>query len=313
MGSLAFVFPGQGSQKVGMGKDLLEQFSVTRDIFETASQVLGRDIAKICFEGPAEELMLTSNAQPAIFVVSAAILEVLKVHGVRPTYVAGHSLGEITAYYSAGVINLEMALRIIDARGSGMAAAVPAGASGMAAVMGMDLETLNSILDEYRHRPVVAANLNCPGQIVISGERAALDEAIIKLKAHGAKVIPLPVSGAFHSPMMQPGADSLAEFVKPLSFENAQIPVILNRTAQPETRQDALKANLPIQVVSPVRWIETVRHLADTVDSVVEIGPGKVLTGLIKKIAPDLSVCALNDRDSLTGWLDALNTPKEGI
>lgn len=303
MPSIALIFPGQGSQKVGMGKDLVAAFPVAKTIFETANQVLGRDIMSLCFDGPHEDLTLTSNAQPAIFVVSAALLEVLKRHGVTPSYVAGHSLGEITAYYAAGVVDFETALKIIDARGNGMAASVPAGRSGMAAIMGLELAEIETVLAPFKDRPVVAANLNCPGQIVISGEKIALDEACALLKLAGAKVIPLPVSGAFHSPMMQPGARNLAEFIKPLEFKAAQIPIVLNRTAQPETRADELKANLPLQVVSPVRWIESVRHLMDTVATVVEVGPGKVLTGLVKKIAPELNVVTINDAGTATEWL----------
>ncbi len=303
MPSIALIFPGQGSQKVGMGKDLVAAFPVAKTIFETANQVLGRDIMSLCFDGPHEDLTLTSNAQPAIFVVSAALLEVLKSHGVTPSYVAGHSLGEITAYYAAGVVDFETALKIIDARGNGMAASVPAGRSGMAAIMGLELAEIETVLAPFKDRPVVAANLNCPGQIVISGEKIALDEACALLKLAGAKVIPLPVSGAFHSPMMQPGARNLAEFIKPLEFKAAQIPIVLNRTAQPETRADELKANLPLQVVSPVRWIESVCHLMDTVATVVEVGPGKVLTGLVKKIAPELNVVTINDAGTATEWL----------
>lgn len=303
MPSIALIFPGQGSQKVGMGKDLVAAFPVAKTIFETANQVLGRDIMSLCFDGPHEDLTLTSNAQPAIFVVSAALLEVLKSHGVTPSYVAGHSLGEITAYYAAGVVDFETALKIIDARGNGMAASVPAGRSGMAAIMGLELAEIETVLAPFKDRPVVAANLNCPGQIVISGEKIALDEACALLKLAGAKVIPLPVSGAFHSPMMQPGARNLAEFIKPLEFKAAQIPIVLNRTAQPETRADELKSNLPLQVVSPVRWIESVCHLMDTVATVVEVGPGKVLTGLVKKIAPELNVVTINDAGTATEWL----------
>lgn len=306
MGSLAFVFPGQGSQKVGMGKDLYEAFPLARKIFDDANRILGRDIASLCFEGAAEELTLTSNAQPAIFIVSAAILAIINEHGIKPSYVAGHSLGEITAYYASGVFDFETALKIIESRGNGMASSVPAGQSGMAAVMGMAVGDIEAALIPFKYRPVVLANLNCPGQIVISGEKDGLNDAIAALKSEGAKVIPLPVSGAFHSPMMAPGSQVLAEFIKPLHLNQGTIPIVLNRTAQPETRADALKANLPLQVISPVRWIETVHHLKDTVTAVIEIGPGKVLTGLIKKTAPELSTVSISDRVSLDEWLNRL-------
>jgi [acyl-carrier-protein] S-malonyltransferase len=295
MPSIALVFPGQGSQKVGMGQDLYDTYPEATAIFDTANRLLGRDITALCFEGPAELLTLTSNAQPAIFVVSAAILAILQGQGIHPSYVAGHSLGEITAYYAAGVIDLETALKIIEVRGQAMADAVPAGQSGMAAVMGIELDQLNEVIAPFADRPVVAANLNCPGQIVISGEINGLSEANVALKEAGAKVIPLPVSGAFHSPLMQSASVTLGEYVKSIAFKNAEVPIILNRTAQPETRADELRANLPLQVVSPVRWIETVQQLAHTVDMVVEVGPGKVLAGLIRKTAPELAVTPLSD------------------
>jgi len=306
MSSIAFLFPGQGSQKVGMGKDLVETFPEAANIFATADQILGRSISDICFNGPTENLTVTSNAQPAIFVVSAAILSILQSRGIQASHVAGHSLGEITAYYAAGAIDFETALRIIDARGRGMAESVPAGLSGMAAVMGLDVDVITEILKPYTHCPVVIANYNCPGQIVVSGEKTALEQAVSGLKSAGGKVIPLPVSGAFHSPMMVKGAKVLGDFISPIEFRNAAVPIVLNRTAQPETRVDELKSNLPLQVVSPVRWIETVTYLKDTVGAVVEIGPGKVLTGLVKKIAPELPVQTINDSVSATEWLTSI-------
>ncbi|NBV42823.1 [acyl-carrier-protein] S-malonyltransferase [bacterium] len=309
MPSIAFVFPGQGSQKIGMGRDLAEKYPSARAVFDAGNKVLGRDIASICFEGPNEALTLTSNAQPAIFLVSAALLSVLSARGIKASYVAGHSLGELTAYYAAGVVDLETALRIIDVRGRGMAESMPVGQSGMAAVMGMAVADIERILEPFATRPVVIANLNCPGQVVISGERQALDEAIGVLKADGAKVIPLPVSGAFHSPLMMHGAKVLGDYVKSVALSDAKTPIILNRTAQPETRGDALKANLSQQVVSPVRWIETVECLAQTVDRVVEVGPGKVLAGLVKKTSPDLPVTSVSDVESLENWLAEIVVP----
>lgn len=289
MNRIAYVFPGQGSQKVGMGADLLVIPEV-KALFDRASSFLGRDMASICTEGPAEILTRTENAQPALFLVSAALWLQVQHKGVLPTMVAGHSLGEITAYYVAGVLSFDDALSVIQARGAAMAAACPEGTAGMAAIMGLDVAQISEVLQSYVAAPVVVANYNCPGQIVVSGKKPALQEACDALKTAGAKVIPLPVSGAFHSPLMTSAEEALRRHIATMSFKNAHFPIILNRTATPETDAELLRENLPLQVVSSVRWIETIDTLTQHVDTIVEIGSGRVLQGLVKKIAPDLDI-----------------------
>lgn len=285
----AYVFPGQGSQKVGMGSDLMNLPEV-KALFTQASDYLGRDMAKMCIEGPTDLLTKTENAQPAIFLISAALWTQLLKKGHHPQMVAGHSLGEITAYYVSGVLSFEDTLRVIRIRGDAMGAACPEGSAGMAAIMGLSVEVISETLVPYADVPVVIANYNCPGQIVISGKKPVLQEACDALKAAGGKVIPLPVSGAFHSPMMGPAAETLRQHIASTTFRDAAFPIVLNRTAQPETQGSVLKENLPLQVVSSVQWIDTVGYLSKHVQQIVEVGPGKVLQGLIKKTHPALDI-----------------------
>ncbi|MGE4169450.1 MAG: ACP S-malonyltransferase [Candidatus Margulisiibacteriota bacterium] len=299
----AVVFPGQGSQSVGMGQTILEAYPDTNRFFEEAEAVLKTPLKAICLEGPAETLTQTANAQPGIFTVSMALFSLLKAAGLTPAYVAGHSLGEITAYVAADVLSLKDGLTVIAARGAAMAAAHPSDRSAMAAVMGMDFDALASILAPFQAEPVVMANINSPGQIVISGEKDGVTRAIDAIKAQGAKVIPLNVSGAFHSPLMKPASEALESAIAPLDFHNAAFPIVLNRSAQPETEAEALKANLPLQVISSVDWVGTLKTLADKVDAFIECGPGKVLTGLIKKTVPDKPVVTVSDKDSLDAFL----------
>lgn len=294
MKKYAFVFPGQGSQKVGMGADLLAIPEVM-GLFDQASDYLGRDMAALCVEGPAEDLTRTENAQPAIFLVAAALWTQVRHLGIQPVMVAGHSLGEITAYYVAGVLSFSEALALIRVRGAAMASACPEGTAGMAAVMGLSVEEIAEVLRPYTQAPVVIANYNCPGQIVVSGRKPALQEASDALKAAGGKVIPLPVSGAFHSPMMGSAGETLSGYMQKVRCGDAAFPIVLNRTAAPEVSGQALQDNLPLQVVSSVRWIETVTYLATQVDAIVEIGPGKVLQGLVKKTQPDTPVFGVSD------------------
>ena len=231
--NIALLFPGQGSQSVEMGKSLYETSEDTRNLFKKANQILNKNFEEIIFNGPKETLTQTENAQPAIFLVSVAMALELKKNNITPNIVAGHSLGEITAYHIAGCLDLESALNLIKIRGEAMGQCPTP--SGMAAVMGMDRSTLESILDPYKDKPVVIANDNCPGQIVISGEKTALSEVITILKEQRSKVIPLKVSGAFHSPLMNPASEAVQSFCETITFNKPHIPIVLNRTAQPTT------------------------------------------------------------------------------
>jgi [acyl-carrier-protein] S-malonyltransferase len=285
---LAFVFPGQGAQKVGMGQDLYENYQEVKLIFEKANKILGRDIKKICFQGPDEELNKTENAQAGIFLTSVAINLLLEKQNIRPTYVAGHSLGEITACYVAGVFDLETSLELIKARGRFMANSYPGEQSAMAAVIGLDAEKTQEILASYQKYPVVLANYNSPSQIVISGQKEGVLKASEELKSAGAKrVISLKVTGAFHSPLMQKAADNFAAYLKEIPFQDSKIPVVLNRLAVMETSGTKIKENLSLQIKSPVLWTSSIKLLENRVDAFVECGPGKVLAGLIRKTIPE--------------------------
>jgi [acyl-carrier-protein] S-malonyltransferase len=306
MTRIACVFPGQGSQKVGMGLDVLEANPNLTSFYDKAAEVLGTDIKTICFEGPKEDLTQTQNAQPGIFITSVVLYELFKASGLKPELVAGHSLGELTAYYASGVYSFEDGISLIRARGNAMAKATPAGVSGMAAVMGLELDVIQKVLEPFAEAPVVPANLNCPGQIVVSGEKTALEDTFPLFKEAGGKVIPLPVSGAFHSPLMAPASEELKSVVESLSFADAEVPIVLNRLAKAESSSEALKENIPIQVISPVRWIESIQEVASQVDVIVEIGPGKVLSGLIKKINPSIKTYSVSSIETLNACVEEL-------
>lgn len=291
------VFPGQGSQKVGMGADLIAQNDHCKEMFQKARSVLGFDIAGACINGPEELLKQTDYAQSGIFVVSACLYHlILERVGRRPDFVLGHSLGEITAYFAAGIFDLETALGVIQARGHAMALACKQVSSEMAAVMGLELTDIQEALVPFQDAPVVAANINSPNQIVISGASKHMPAAIEALKEKGAKrVIPLPVAGGFHSPLMASAAESLSKYLSDVHFAQPTIPVVLNRTAAACADLQELSLNLPQQVVSPVRWVESIQNLANIPNiGFVECGPGSVLTGLIKKISPDTPVVSVD-------------------
>jgi len=308
----AFVFPGQGAQSVGMGRDLYEAAAAARAIFDLADATLGFALTRLCFEGPEEALTATENAQPALLTVSAALLaaladsvDVSSVVGRRSSVVAGHSLGEHSALVAAGAIDIPTALRLVRRRGELMSEARD---GGMAAIIGIDEALLEQICREVslEDAPVVIANYNSPGQLVISGAGAAVERACVLAKERGAKrALPLKVSAAFHSPLMRDAAEGLAAAVAQAAIVDARTPVISNVAAEPLTQADAIRRELIAQVTSPVRWIASVRRMSDEgVDTFVEIGPGSVLTGLIKRIAPDARLVNVSDLASAQAFLE---------
>ncbi|HZG17423.1 MAG TPA: ACP S-malonyltransferase [Candidatus Bathyarchaeia archaeon] len=306
MGKIAFVFPGQGSQFVGMGAELVSQSAAAKEIFQQADEALGFSLSGLCFSGPEEELRLTANTQPAILTASMAVYAALKemVPNFRPDFVAGHSLGEYSALCAAGTLSFADAVRTVRSRGQFMEEAVPAGQGAMAAVLGMDRELLHSVCQGVSQEgyPVQLANLNSPGQIVISGSAEGVRLAGEKAKENGAKrVLPLNVSGPFHSSLMEPAAQKLSAVLSGIQVADASIPVVANVIARPVDKADEIVDSLVKQVASPVLWEDSVQWMVEQgVTTFVEIGPGKVLAGLIKKIAPaDTTIYAVQDLASL--------------
>jgi [acyl-carrier-protein] S-malonyltransferase len=304
---IAFVFPGQGSQYVGMGKDLVAKFSYTKKFFDDANQALGFDLQKLCFEGPEEELKKTENTQPAILTVSAICLEALKSFGgVKAEAVAGHSLGEYSALYAAGSLSFQDAVKLVNMRGRFMQTAVPLGEGTMAAILGLDHNVVREICKKASEKGIVeAANINSPGQIVISGKIAGVAEAGRLCKEAGAKrVIELQVSAPFHSSLMKPAADNLSSELNKMTVKDASIPVVSNVTADYVTDGPAIKELLVRQMTSPVLWENSIVKLtADGFDTFIEVGPGKVLAGLIKKISPKVKIYNVGDAATLGDFL----------
>jgi [acyl-carrier-protein] S-malonyltransferase len=302
MTEIAFIFPGQGSQHPGMGKDLAAKFSAAREVFEAADDALGFAISGLCFNGPAEQLQLTENTQPAMLTTSIAALRAIEAAGFPgPAFVAGHSLGEYSALVAGGALSLTDAVKTVRARGRYMQEAVPVGTGAMAAILGADLDTIEGGCAQARDGEVCsAANINSPNQVVIAGASAAIDRAIEILKQRGAKrAMKLNVSAPFHCAMMQPAQDRLATDLAGIQFSDSRVPVVTNVDALAVTGADQLRDSLVRQVSQPVQWLKSVEFLiSQGVKTFVEIGPGKVLSGLVRQI--DRSAQCLNVEDEAT-------------
>jgi [acyl-carrier-protein] S-malonyltransferase len=296
---IAFVFPGQGSQYAGMGKDMADNFPAARQVFEEANDALGFDLATLCYNGPEDELKLTTNTQPAILTVSTAALRVLEQEsGLCPAYVAGHSLGEYSALVAAGALSFADAVRTVRQRGAFMQEAVPVGVGAMAAILGLDTVELEAVCQEAAQGQVVSpANFNSPGQVVIAGHATAVERAIELAKAKGAKrAMPLPVSAPFHCSLMLPAGERLREVLAGIAVGPLRTPVVSNVEAAPNSDAGRVKELLVAQVSAPVRWDESVQKMAELgVERFIEIGPGKVLAGLIKRIAKGAAAQSVED------------------
>lgn len=297
----AYVFPGQGSQSVGMGLDLYRNYDAARAVFEQADKSLGFPLSKLCFEGPEDELIKTVNAQPAIVTASFACLEAARsLNGGLPPagFVAGHSLGEYTALAAAGVLDFEHTVYLARERGRLMHQAGQLTPGGMAAIIGLDEEPLAEVCQQTGTR---IANINCPGQIVISGAKDKLAQAMELAKDRGAhRAIPLQVSGAFHTPLMQPAVDGMAEVMATLNFSNPTVPIIGNTTAKPLTTAEAVKEELLAQLCNCVQWQPSVEYMVnDGVSTFIEIGPGRVLAGLIKRIDRGVKILNIGDAEAV--------------
>lgn len=307
MSKISILFPGQGAQAVGMGKDLAEAFPACRDLFEHASKVLGFDLARICFEGPDEELTKSSHAQPAIFVVSAAAYAALKEErsDLQPDAMAGLSSGEWAALYAAGAVSFEDAVRVLEARGRFMQAACEQEAGGMLSVIGLGVDRLETIADECG---IQIANLNSPEQTVLSGRVKGIERAEGLAKEAGAKrAIRLNVAGAFHSRLMEPAAEQLQEFLRTIPLSDPVCPVVSNVKGGPFTSTDEIRELMVRQVTNAVRWVDDIRWMADQgINAYVECGPGKVLSGLVKRIDKQAAIHNIQDHASLTAVLEKL-------
>lgn len=304
----AFVFPGQGSQHVGMGRDLCERFEEARAVFAEASNALSYDVQNLCFNGPKEELDKTFRTQPCILTASIAAFRVLSSEGISPDAVAGHSLGEYSAITAAGVLSFRDAVRLTEKRGTYMQEAVPEGKGLMAAVLGLERKMVDDICLSVKSGYVSPANYNCPGQIVIAGEKEAVEDAIRLAKEAGAKrALPLAVSAPSHCTLMVEASNRLLALLNTIELRNPVVPVMNNADALFLNNADSIKTSLVKQLNSPLLWEDSIRNMAAAgIDTFIEVGPGKVLSGLIKRIEPEVKIYHVEDAESLTKTLEAL-------
>ena len=315
MAKRAFTFPGQGSQTVGMGKELGDAYPEARAVYEEVDEALGRKLSHIMFEGPEDTLRLTENAQPALMAVSMAVMRILESKGFKlpdlAAYVAGHSLGEYSALCAAGTFSLADAARLLDIRGRAMQAAVPVGEGAMAAVLGLEFDAIHAVAHEAAEGEVCdVANDNAPGQVVVSGAAAAVARAMEIAKQKGAKrAVLLPVSAPFHCSLMAPAADGMAEALANVAMAPPSVPLVANVTARPVTEPDLIRQHLIEQVTGMVRWTESVTWLTSEggVDALYELGTGKVLTGLARRIARDAAAQALNTPEDIDAFVAGAN------
>lgn len=311
---VGLVFPGQGSQSVGMGQALYKAQPVVRAVYEEAAAVLGYDVAALCFDGPAARLNLTEYTQPALLTASVAALRVLEPVGLRPIAVAGHSVGEYSALVAAGGVTFQAAVLLVQKRGRYMAEAVPAGSGQVVAVLGLSRDVIREVCREASALGVVApANFNCPGQVVIAGEKAAVERATELAKAKGSrKVIPLPVSVPVHTPLMQVAADRLAHDVATTTWSDLSVPLVNNADAKPLQLASEVQPSLVRQLPSPVLWEDSVRMMSEMgVTTFLEVGPGTVLTGLVKRIVPDAVTGNVHDPRSLEATMKTLSVRRD--
>jgi [acyl-carrier-protein] S-malonyltransferase len=302
MKGTAFIFPGQGSQYVGMGKEFYDHFRVAKEVFEEADDTLRFSISSLCFQGPEEELRMTENTQPAILTTSIATLKVLQTEkGINPQFTAGHSLGEYSALVASGALTFAEAVQTVRLRGKFMQEAVPVGEGAMAAILGMEREEVERLCDEAAAGEVLSpANFNCPGQIVIAGHSKAVQRAIERVKQDGKRAVLLPVSAPFHSPLMKPAGERLEKALEEITVKDLNVPVVTNVEAEINTSKDRVKPLLVAQVSSPVRWEESMRKMIkEGIEKVLEIGPGKVLSGLMKRIDPNIETGNSEDIQTL--------------
>lgn len=307
---LAYIFPGQGSQAVGMGKDLFDNFEAARRVFEEADDALGFSLSEMCFSGADADLQLTANTQPAILAASVAAFRAMETEGFpKPDFVAGHSLGEYSALVAAGVLDFADAVRTVRKRGTYMQDAVPVGVGAMAAILGLDVATIETGCAEAANGQICSpANINSPSQVVIAGNAEAIDRACEVLKEKGAKrAIKLNVSAPFHCALMMPAQEKLEEDLKDLSYGQFAFPIIHNVDAAENNNADVVCEKLTQQVSSPVRWLQSVENLiANGVDTFVEVGPGKVLTGLVRQINRDARGFNVENTEGLRNTLQTL-------